>query len=849
MRVLTSTSILALLTASFGAHGSALAQVANTSPANVNVLNLLSPFLNLNATATGQSTLQQNLSQSVTISTTSSPGQRAEAISDKALPGNTPFLGTITLANGTVVPLGPADNLAGGEPLQSIQSNPGQPGTIAPNQPVGAYGNVLGSEYQTGIRGSTATRGPLANTFNLLNSAYTFTSADLGVAKNYFANGAATNPSTTPAGYVPTPAVAPPGYTLPRANGLPNTTNSVYDLAYGVDNRQPGQDVYGDSRPVQVVPNQIDKFDPTALNGLATNPSFPSGHTNYAFTDSILLGMLTPSLYQSSLARGADYGNSRIVLGVHYPLDIIGSRAFAAYDLAQAFTNPLYINNATTTSGTAIDLPTLFVRAQGELAGYLSAQCGAAVATCVASAANTANDPYVPSAASQTLYRQRLTYGLPTLTFAQAPQEQAPSGGPDASILLATVYGGSTGAANRIAPNGGINGKLQTSTINQIIVNTETNALAAFYGSALSYWSRIDLFTAAGYFSSVSGTLTMAGSDRLTIPVTIGNGGAIYGNGATINGNVTAQAGGAFGGGSATAATATTISGNLTLQNGSTYLVTAAGGQASSTNVTGTAAIGGSKLLVTTAGTLLPFTQVQVLNAGGGLTGTFASASSATGNVAPILSYGSNTTTLTLNRTDIDYRRFGTTANEISVAGAVNAAAPGISSSKAGTIVNTLFANAQSSAGLGRATLDGLSGEGYTATQNAAFQSSSAVVSSIEDEQNAWRSPSAAAPTGISVAPAFPPAAQSYADAASLPFPPLKGAALLPPPRLWRVWGGGFGGESRINGNAGLGTARQTDDVFGGLVGVDYQVQPNLLIGAAVGRLSKPDQLRRPCSR
>lgn len=548
-----SVSIVALMAATYGSSA-AQAQAVNTVPANVNVLNLLSPFLQLNATAVGRATLQGNLDQAVASNNGSSPARRALAISDKALPSNTPFLGSITRVDGSVINLGPADNLAGGLPLQAIQSVAGgAQGTINPIQPVGGYGAVLGANYQTGIRASTATTGPLAKTFDLLNRAYTFTSSDLGVAKNYFANGAATNPSTTPADYVAVPAVAPAGYTLPTFNGLPNTTNSVLDLAAGVTNTQPGQDVYGSSRPVQAVPNRINVFDPTALSGLATNPSFPSGHTNYGFTDSILLGMLTPSLYQSMLARGAEYGDSRIVLGVHYPLDIIASRAFAAYDLAQAFTNPLYINNAATTGGAttgvgaAINLPSLFTQARAELSGYLSAQCGAAVATCATSAANTTNDPYVPSAANQTLYQQRLTYNLPILTFAQAPREAAAAGGPDASILLATVYGGSTTAAATLAPNGGLYGSLQTGTINQILVNTETNALAAFYGTALSYWSRIDLYSAAGYFQNVIGTLRLDATDRVTTDVTIGNSGALYANG-TITGLVTVGSGGLLGG-------------------------------------------------------------------------------------------------------------------------------------------------------------------------------------------------------------------------------------------------------------------------------------------------------------
>lgn len=836
MRFVTSTSVAALAVAFMATHEGAQAQVVNTSPSNVNILNLLSPFLALNSNATGQATLTQSLDQAVTINNTSPPEQRARAISDKALPGSGPPFGTITLANGTVVALGAADNLAGGEPLQAIQNNPGQPGTIAPYQPVGAYGNVLGTAYQTGIRSSTATTGPLTNTETLLNAAYRFTSADLGVAKNYFANGAAANPSTTPPGYVPVPAVAPAGYTLPTFNGLPNTTDSVLDLAYGVTNRQPGQDVYGDSRPVQVAPTRITSFDPTALNGLATNPSFPSGHTTYAYTDSILLGMLTPSLYQSALARAADYGNDRIVLGVHYPLDIIGSRALASYDLVQAFTNPLYLNNAATTSGTAIDLPTLFNSARTELASYLSAQCGATVAACASSAANTADDPYAPSAATQATYQQRLTYGLPTLTLAQAPQEAAPAGGPDASILLAPIYGGSTSAATAIAPDGGLLGTLQTSTINQIIVNTETNALASFYGSALSYWTRIDLYAAAGYFGNLGGTLTLAPSDTVTTPVTIGSTGTLYGNGATINGAVTATAGGTFGGGSATGVATTTVNGNLVLQAGSNYAVTAAGTKVSATQVAGTAAIGGATLVVGANGTLLPFTQAQVLTATGGLSGTFANAVSTPATLRSFLSYGANGVTLTLDRTDVNYAGFGATTNQVRVATAIGTAAPTTTTVNGGTILNALFAKNAASAALGQATLDRLGGEGIAATQNAALQSSAAFVSSIDDAQAAWRTAGVTAAASAGSNP-LPVAAQGYAQmAADLPFPALTRP--LPPraaPQPWRVWGGGFGGQSDIDGRPGLGTAHQDETFYGGLVGVDYQAQPNWLIGVAGG--------------
>ena len=548
-RLLQSISVLAV--ASVASIGGAHAQAANVTPSNVHVLNLLSPFLGLNATPVGRTTLTDNLSQAISINNSATLPLQELSYSDKNLLGSAS--NTVTGISGS---FGVGANLAGGLPDQP----PATGGTVPGIQPVGGYGATLGAIYDQGVNAYAAgNHSVLPNTVNLLSTAYnTFTSSDLGAAKFYFANGT-TNGTTT--------AVAPAGFTLPTFNGLPNTTNNVYDTAYGVKNTDPGQNIYGSSRPIQVRPPtgaapHINAFDPTAISGLTTNPSFPSGHTTYAYTDSILLGMLTPELYQSMLSRGSEFANSRIVLGVHYPLDIIASRSLASYDLSQAFTNPDYINNAGTT-GTAIDLPSSFTSAAPELNSYLSAGCGASVASCAASQSN----PYAPSAANAATYASNLTYGLPTLTLKQAPQEAAPAGGPDASILLATIYGGSSATAKALAnaANGGtdgsgLDGSLSTSTIDQILVNTETNALAAFYGTSLSYWSRINLYAAGGYFQGVTGALTLASTDKVATNVTIDATGTLGGTGA-IAGDVS-NAGGAVKPGDAPGVL--TITGDLT---------------------------------------------------------------------------------------------------------------------------------------------------------------------------------------------------------------------------------------------------------------------------------------------
>ncbi len=798
-RLLQSTALIVFVTSSVAAQ----AQTANTTVANVNVLNLLSPFLGLNATAIGQATLQANLQQSININNGATLAQQQLAISDKNLLGS---------ASNTVTGLagkwGVAANLAGGLPAQAAV------GGITPQQPVGGLGVQLGAIYQTGVAGGTA--GPLANTVALLTKAYTFTSSDLGMAKNYFANGTI-NGTTT--------AVAPAGSTLPTFNGLPNTTNSVYDVAYGVTNTQPGQNIYGDSRPAQVS-SQINLFDPTALNGINTNPSFPSGHTTYAFTDSMLIGMMVPELYQSMLLRASEYGNSRIVLGVHYPLDIIASRAFVSYDLAQALTNPSYINNAATT-GSAINLPSLLTQGSTELRSYLAAQCGNTVATCAAGSANTTGDPYVASAANQALYQQRLTYGLPTLSFAQAPREAAPAGGPDASILLAPVYGGSTAAAQQIAPTGGLYGNLQTSTINQIIVNTETNALAAFYGTALSYWARIDLYSAIGYFQNLTGTLTLAGGDVVTTNVTIGNGGTLAGTG-TVASTLVAS-GGTLAPGS-TPGTSLTVNGNLAFQSGATYLVQMNTTAASFANVTGTAALAGNAQISAASGTV-KFGQSTILTSSG-LNGSQFSALVLPTGITGSLSY--TPTAVKVNLTSSLGQFSGANGNQRAIGGALDTAFN--TSGTTGGGLGAIFSGNNAAQNLTQA-----SGENATGAQQTSFNAATQFTTMLLDSSGAGRGdtggagPFAYADDGDLGVNAYAATGRKRSGAERDAYGMVTKAPAVPAyVPGWAVWAMGFGGSQTTQGSAAQGSSGSSSTLYGAAVGADYRVAPNTVAGFAL---------------
>lgn len=753
----------------------ALAATPNVTGADANQLNLLAPFLNLNATGTGQQTLATNLASAIAVNQFAAARNAvaATAVSDVNL------LGNASNSVAGVGTLGVAANLGGGLPPQTAKNG------IIPVQQYGGLG-ALGPAFQASV---AATGGTAPAVTSLLVTAYAFASQDLGVAKNYFANGTANGT---------TAAAAPAGYTLPTANGYPSVTNSVYDTAYGVSNKTPGQNPEGDSRPYQVSPGSIALFDPADTSGsLNGNPAFPSGHTTYAYTDSLLIGMLSPQNFQAMVLRGSEYGNSRIALGAHYPLDVIASRAFVAYDLAQLLngTDPAYQVTNAVGSTTALNLSAQFVAAASQLNPVLAGQaggCGGSLAACAAtnpylsySAATYASAPFVSNAGSTAasqnaaIFRSRLTYGLPTLAFAAAPREGAPAGGPDASILLATVYGGSTGQAQALAKSvgGPLYGNLSSATINQIIVNTEGNALAAFYGTPLSYWTRINLYDAAGYFGNVTGSITLASTDQLATNVTVAGAnaaldrpaGVLSGTG-TITGTLTIQSGGAFAaqGNGTAASTPLRVVGAANLQAGSRVVLT--GGFLPGTPYT---------LISTTGGAAVDPTATVDLSQNNTLLALFTGALTGTNGQGVSVTLTSHIGAVATN------------ANQVAVATALDRAgnAGGASAGATSFLSGLIGANTAATA---PAALASLSGEGLADQQQAAIEADSLFLRTVMDR--------GAVPGG--------------------------GGA---------VWGAAFGQERAIDGQYGPGSARTTNQTHGGVIGFDHPLGAGFSLGAAGG--------------
>ncbi|MCB8874741.1 phosphatase PAP2 family protein [Acidisoma silvae] len=319
------------------------------------------------------------------------------------------------------------------------------------------------------------------------------TSSDAGSGKFFFANGTTDGK---------TAVSADAAAIFKDIDG----TTDIFGKAYNLPAGSPDGDKYGDSRPFQTIKPMRPIVGPDYFNAPADNtvynrgpmmnltnsPSFPSGHTTYGYTGSILLAELVPERFQQMIVRGAEYGNDRIIVGAHYAMDVLGGRTLATYDMAHLLANDAAYVGQTVKHATVIsDYQAAVKTARADMVKALEAGCGDTVAVCAAEDTGRFSD----AANDAAFYASTQTYGLPVVFPKNAGKlEDVATLAPEAGYLLTTAF-----------PS------LTLAEADQILTVTEGPG-GGFLdnGSAFGVYSRLNLYAAGGQAAALAATKAAA---------------------------------------------------------------------------------------------------------------------------------------------------------------------------------------------------------------------------------------------------------------------------------------------------------------------------------------------------
>ena len=317
-----------------------------------------------------------------------------------------------------------------------------------------------------------------------------------------------------------------------------------------------------------------------------------------------------------------------------------------------------------------------------------------------------------------------------------------------------------------------------------------------------------------------AGILSVTGS--ISSDVIVNSGAALSGSGTV--GSTTINAGGLLA--PANPGGALTVQGNLLFATAGAYLVEIAGNAADRVNVIGSATLAGNLFVALTGGTVSR--QYTILNATGGITGTFAGVNNLPATLPGNLAYDANNVFLNLS---LNYNALGRlNSNQQNVANALSN-----------------FFNANGSipvvyASLTPVALSQIAGEASTGLQQTTFQAMSQFIATLLDPLIGGRE---STPASLSATPyaADNTSASAYADTGKTWTERERAAynAVFTKAPLrqvydphWSVWAAGFGGSQTTDGNAAAGSNNITSSIFGVAAGADYLLSPRTIAGFAL---------------
>ncbi|WP_375308074.1 autotransporter domain-containing protein [Bradyrhizobium sp. A11] len=322
------------------------------------------------------------------------------------------------------------------------------------------------------------------------------------------------------------------------------------------------------------------------------------------------------------------------------------------------------------------------------------------------------------------------------------------------------------------------------------------------------------------------GTLAVNGSIASSSNLTVNSGGTLGGTG--VVGNTTIASGGTLAPGNSVGTL--TVSGNLGFTAGSFYRVEVSASAADRTNVSGTATLTGATVQAVVIPSSFRGQTFTLLNATGGLGGTQFAGLTIAGSFSPArnprLTYDPNNVFLVLDPGKIELPA-GTSGNQTSVAGGINNAVESGATPPAGFDVLLNMSGAQ----LDRA-LSQVSGQPGAAGTQAAFNAMQQFLGMLDPVGGSMDSERGMNGSTLGYANTAQGDARVREAYAAVTPREASGDVI---DRRWGVWASGYGGGSTLSGNAAEGSRSTASRIYGTVVGADYRVSPDTLVGFALG--------------
>ncbi|WP_234681283.1 autotransporter domain-containing protein [Bradyrhizobium monzae] len=410
-----------------------------------------------------------------------------------------------------------------------------------------------------------------------------------------------------------------------------------------------------------------------------------------------------------------------------------------------------------------------------------------------------------------------------------------------ATLVSIFGFGFSAASAMTINTGGTVDLGGTTEIVNAVALAGGTLKSGALFGAVTSTGGTLDSLNGTMSLTVNGGATNVTGTNSYTGPTTV-NGGLLSVNG-SVSSDVTVNAGGTLGGNGTVGNTIInggalapgnsigllTVNGNLSFTAASSYMVQVSPANADRTNVTGVATLGGATVNASFAPGTYVARQYTILNAAGGVNGTFSSLVSTDlpSGFSSSLSYDAHNHDVYLNLVlgFIPPSGAGLNANQQNVGNAL----VNFFNSTGG--IPIVFG------GLTPAGLTQLSGEAGTAPQQTTFNAMNQFMGVMTDPFVAGRGDGVS--SGGTPAGYADEQASAYAQKRK-PADALAAIYAKAPPRAptfeqrWSVWAAAFGGSQSTDGNAALGSNNTTSSIYGTAVGADYRISPDTLVGVAL---------------